>query len=364
MEDLSPSGLASIFSVGIATESVQSLNIQRRLAEVRNGATGFSASGANLSDSHGSMNFDGLPLFGASEGQEPVKFTEVKNDGDKKSVVLQAVDQKYGTFLAGVGEFTKISGDNDVKGTEFTTGGVTAGMDYRFSKNFVAGILGGYTNTSTDKAANGSVDLNGGKAGVYATWFDDGFYVDGSMDAGYNQYDTRRSTLGGTARGSTNGVNWNALLGGGYDRKVGAFAWGPLASVQYTHVGIDQFTETGSLAPLAFPAQGLDSVRTQLGVHASYLLKLGTQTFLTPDVRVQWQHEFMDSTAQIDSRFADGTTTFAVHGPALKRDSVWVDAGFALQFSPSFSAFAYYTGNFGQSNFTSNSVSGGLRVSF
>ena len=359
-EELSPSGLASIFSGGIATESVQSLNIQRRLEEIRNGATGFSSSAA-LADNHGGMNFDG-PLFGATE-QEPVKFTDVKKNGGTPAVVTGG-DARWGTFLAGAGEFVKLNSDINAKGSELNTAGVTAGVDYRFSKNFVAGVFGGYSNTSASKTANGSADLSGGKAGVYSTWFNDGFYIDGSVDAGFSDYDTKRSVLGSIARGSTTGMNWNALLGGGFDRKTGAFAWGPIASVQYTHVGIDAFSEKGSLASLAFPAQGLDSVRTQVGVHASYLMKLGTSTFLTPDIRVQWQHEFMDATASIASRFVDGGSTFSVSGPALKRDSVWVDAGFSLQLSPAFTAFAYYTGNFGQSTFSSTTVSGGLRVSF
>ena len=86
--------------------------------------------------------------------------------------------------------------------------------------------------------------------------------------------------------------------------------------------------------------------------------------FLTPDVRIQWQHEFMDATSSIASRFAGGTNSFTVSGPALKRDSVWVDAGASLQVNPDFSVFTYFTGDFGRSNYSSNAVNGGVRINF
>ena len=372
LEKLSPSGLAAIFEQGIATESIQSSNVQRRLQEIRNGASGFSASGANITDSHGTLSCDGIPLYGAADSSE-VKFTngggkeisgtETITTEGKGSIVTAGRDQRWGTFLAGSGEFTHIDGDSNAKGTDFTTGGVTLGVDYRLSNNLVAGLMAGYANTTTGKSSNGSVDTNAGKGGVYGTYYQDGLYFDGSFDFGGNSYDTKRSTLGGEARGSATGWNWNGLIGGGYDRKTGALAYGPVASVQYTHIGIDQFTETGSLSPLTFPGQSQDSLRTQAGFHVSYALKLGSM-FLTPDVRVQWQHEFMDSTSSISSRFAGGTNSFTVQGPALKRDSIWVDAGASLQVNQNFSVFTYFTGDFGRSNYSSNAVNGGVRINF
>ena len=57
---------------------------------------------------------------------------------------------------------------------------------------------------------------------------------------------------------STVGGDLNVLVAGGYDWKKGGLSIGPTASFQYTYVGLDDFTESGSLAPLAYPR-----VRTQ-----------------------------------------------------------------------------------------------------
>jgi len=385
LEALSPSGLVSIFQIGVATEAVQSSNIQHRLQEIRNGGTGFSSNGANFTDMSGSFHidnnetfylypdrqqqrtadapvtsFDGLPLFGASDPKNQWTAAEIQARGP----ITALTNDRWGSFIAGSGEFTKVSNTDLVKGSDFSTGGVTVGLDYRVSSDFAVGLMAGYANTSSGAAANGAVDVSGAKGGVYATWFNQGFYADGSAVIGGNNYDTTRSTIGGTAHGSTSGLNCNVLLGGGFDTKMGTLAFGPVMSAQYTNIGFDQFTETGSLAALSFPSQSEDSMRTQMGVHASYCFVLGKSTFLTPDLRLQWQHEFMDSTATLASRFAGQTSTFSVSGVPLSRDSVWVDAGAVLQVSPTVSVFSYYSGDLGRSQYSSNTISGGVRVDF
>ena len=73
------------------------------------------------------------------------------------------------------------------------------------------------------------------------------------MIGGLNGYDTNRTALEGTARGRTTGGDLNVLLAGGYDWKKGGFSIGPTASFQYTLIGFGDFTESGSLAPLAYP---------------------------------------------------------------------------------------------------------------
>ena len=92
---------------------------------------------------------------------------------------------------------------------------------------------------------------------------------------GLNGYDTNRTALEGTARGRTTGGDLNVLVAGGYDWKKGGFSIGPTASFQYTLVGFGDFTESGSLAPLSFPAQHADSFRTAFGMKSSYDWKIG-----------------------------------------------------------------------------------------
>ena len=156
----------------------------------------------------------------------------------------------------------------------------------------------------------------------------------------------------------------NVLFATGYDFKVGGLTVGPTASFQYTYLGVDSFEERGSLAPLRFKSQGQDSLRTSLGLKASYDWKVGG-VVIRPEVRAAWQHEFGDDRYALDSSFNNGNgDLFTVNGPVIGRDSLLVGAGFAILWNERTSTYVYYDGELGRSNYNANNVSGGVRVSF
>ena len=97
----------------------------------------------------------------------------------------------------------------------------------------------------------------------------------------------------------------NVLVAGGYDWKFGNLSVGPTASFQYNYVGLNSFTETGSLAPLAFPNQSNESERTAFGAKASYELKVG-KVIVIPQVSAAWQHEYGDTEYSVLANFANG----------------------------------------------------------
>ena len=342
---IAPDELASIFQIGFSGADVQNANIERHLEQVRQGATGYTSTGFTASTKDGkSVVVDG------------------KNVVDKNPVTPES--KRWSFFLEGSGEFSSVGTTNNASGYNFTTAGVTLGADYRVNENFAIGIVGGYANTSASLVNSGNIDLNSGKGGVYATVFGNGFYADALVGAGYNSYDTTRGSVGGNATGSTNGWELDTLVNGGYDFHKGGWTFGPTASVAYTQVTLNNYTETGSLAALKYPNQSQESLRTNLGAKISYTTTLGGLK-ITPQVRVSWQHEYLDSTQSIGSQFAVGSSSvFTVSGPAVGRDSALVSAGVSVQITPTISAYTYYDGQLGRSNYSSNNVTGGVKIDF
>jgi hypothetical protein len=53
-----------------------------------------------------------------------------------------------------------------------------------------------------------------------------------------------------------------------------------------------------------------------------------------------------------------------VNGPKLGRDSLLLGAGFAIQCSERCSTYFYYDGELARTNYESNAVTGGIRLSF
>ena len=348
---ISPEELTSMFNVGVSMANIQTDNLERRMNNVRAGSTGFSATGFSINTRGRDLNL-GLAGPSGAEGKSG------------PSVMQPTPENRWGVFVTGIGEFTDVDNTDNASGFYLSTGGVTFGVDYRVSPNFAIGLMGGYAHTNGDLVDGGSLDVDGGKFGLYATAFSGGFYVNAAATGGLNDYDTSRTALLGTASGNTEGREFTGLIAAGYDWKTGNLTVGPIASFQYTYVDFDGFTEHGSLAPLTFNDQSADSSRTALGAKASYDLHMG-HVLVRPEIRAAWQHEFGDTDYAIVARFANGAgNSFTVTGPAIGRDSLLLGAGVAVLFNDRVSAYAYYDGELARTNYSSNNVTAGLRFTF
>jgi fibronectin-binding autotransporter adhesin len=345
---IAPEELASIYEIGFSQATIQWQNIQRRTADIRAGSTGFSAAGYQMRDTHGfAKGADGKMVL------------------EKGSVMEPSPENRWGVFITGTGQFVDV-GDQDLNapGYDLTTGVVTVGADYRLSNNFAIGLSGTYAHSNADLVNEGRVEVDGGKGGLYASYFSDGFYVDLAANGGWNSYDAWRTALLGQARGNSDGAEFNGLIGAGYDWHLGGLRFGPIATFQYSYMDIDSLTERGSLAPLRYPNQNEDSVRSTLGGRFSHDVKVDRMTSRS-EVRVAWQHEYNDRAYPVDAQFASGAGgLFTVHGPRIGSDSALIGAGAALSWNERVSTYVYYDGQFGRSNYNSNNVSGGVRVSF
>jgi outer membrane autotransporter protein len=389
LDKLSPEEYTSIFDLITSFDNVQSLNIQQRTGDIRSGSTGFSASGFALNGYNPSFN--GPLAFGS--GVAGPNGDDGKMSKEVKPII--PAENRWGAFLTGTGEWVGVGDDFNAKGYDVENGGFTLGVDYKLTPNLAVGLLAGYVGTSVHANDGGRVFANGGKLGLYATFFqnrqpeapastglskdsskesksvvvapvevDPGFYADIAVVGGYSSYEVRRAALEGTARGDTDGGDLNVLFGAGYDFKRGNFTFGPTASFNYTYVGVGSFTENGSLAPLSVGSQAQESLRSAFGLKASYDWKVGS-VLIKPELRAAWQHEYGDSTYALDSSFANGAGgNFTVWGPRIGRDSLLVGAGFAVQVNERFSTYFYYDGELGRTRYDSHAVSGGVRLAF
>lgn len=348
LERIVPTDLLSMFDASIASSQVQASNLERRMGELHNGATGCSANGLSLSDSHGTRSF-------SADGKQAIA-------ANGKELEPAPINERWGFFVNGSGEFVDEKSTSLACGTDFNTGGITTGADYRLGKNAAVGVTAGYANTSTDGRGDGTVNIDSGKLGLYGTYFEDGFFLNSALGGGFNSYDTKRDTLGGMARGDTGGTDFNTLLGSGYTCNTGAFSFGPIASMRYSWVGIDGFTERGSLAPLRVGEQSEDSLRSTAGLQLSYAAQIGA-TAVTPQIRAQWKHEYLDATRGIGASFLPGGD-FTVYGVKQGRDSLLLDVGTTVQLTQTVGVYVYYTGDLGGTNSISNAVNGGVQMSF
>jgi len=351
---IAPEELAAMYEISFSRAVVQSENLQRRMDQVR----------ANADPNCGLIAEINPPI---QEGKNVVS----------KNVVPPAPplapDNRWGTFAMGSGQYVTVHNqDDNADGYRITNGSFLGGVDYRLLHNLAIGVYGGYVGSESDLVGRGRITTDGGTVGGYATFFSHGFYLQAAGGGGWNSYENRRDALLGQAAGSTNGSELNAMGAIGYDWTMnfnaanhpGALTVGPIASVQYTNVDIDGYSEHGSLIPLEIQGRSEDSLRSTIGGKAAICIQTDHGIMLRPEVRVAWLHEYSDRAYPIDARFIGCPDIFTVHGPRTGEDAALVNAGVTVQFNPMVALFAHYDGIFGRDNYDSNAVSGGISLSF
>ncbi len=356
---IAPEELQSVYSIGFSQANVQTANLQRRMDDVRSGIHGFSAEGLSVSGTGEQAHAAALAGLNGPTG------TGGKELRAPEAAPAAPADRRFGTFITGVGEFSRVGDTGNARGYDLASGGFTLGGDYRVTESLTVGVNTGYARSGADLGGGGRVTVDGAKLGAYATWFNEGLYVDAAVQGGYNSYTTRRSALRGNATGSTTGGEVNALLATGFDFTTDALRIGPTVSFQYTHIGFSGFRESGSLAPLTFGSQASDSTRSAIGLKAAYEFRLASGVVVRPEGRLAWQHEFGDIAYALDSRLANGGgKVFTVQGSEIGRDSALLGLGVSVLWSEHTAAYLFYDGEIGRANYSSSNVSGGVRMTF
>ena len=349
---ISPDSLSATGSVGSASSGVHVQNLVLRMQAIQSGATGFSAMGLRLSDNSTGETADG---YAGPTGPD---------DKGGKEVTPPPANNRWGSFITGAGEFDRVGDTQSAPGFNLDSGGITLGVDYRFTDHFVAGLFAGYTYTGINIAQGGRIDVDAGKIGLYATYFDGGFYVNSAVQGGYDTYETDRTGLGGIAHSSPVGGDVNVLFAPGYNWTVGGLTFGPTSRFQYSYESTNGFTETGSLAPLTVASQHFESIVSAIGMKASYDWKIGT-TIIRPELRLEWEHEYGDVASSVAAQLSSGAgNTFTVTGPEIGRDSMHLGAGFSVVFTDRLSTYLYYDGEFFRTNYESSVITGGFRFTF
>jgi len=247
---------------------------------------------------------------------------------------------------------------------------VQIGGDYRITPHLRTGVLFGYGHTDADLDNNGSkATVDSYSPGAYVSYAEGGWYANAIGSYGFDSLtEDRHVSFGGLndiAHGAPDGDQIVGDLDGGYDFHVKKWTFGPSAGVQYTHLDVDSFTESGA-APVDLDINKVetDSLRSRLGGHVSYLFHTGT-ILLTPHLDASWQHEFMNQSQGITSQFTSvGAGSFTIATPNPSRDSALIDCGLSADLNGQISLYLDYLVQAGQENYFGQSVQGGVKVGF
>ena len=134
--------------------------------------------------------------------------------------------------------------------------------------------------------------------------------------------------------------------------------------MQYIYVGVDEFTESGSIAPLRIDDNESHSLKSSIGARASCDLQAGKVMF-RPEMRLSWEHEYLDREYTIDAQFASGAgSVFAVNSSRVGRDGMGFGAGVTVQWTSRVFTYLFYDTQFLRENYSAYFINGGVSIRF
>jgi outer membrane autotransporter protein len=343
----------SLANMAIEQAFNQTQMLNQRISSVRLGVAGFQAIGGITQ-----------PLANDKNGKSAAKAKGVS------PIVESATATNWNAWALGTGMFSRTTDLGRLQNYNNDAGGFFVGSDYRWSENFVTGLYTGYDYSEAKYAGGSKTKGNSFNFGSYASYEQDGYYADTVVGGGFTNYETQRaikfSTIDRTARANPNSVQFSAALNLGKDFEVGKFTLGPIAGAQYTYAGSGSFTESGAQSlDLSLGQQNANSLRSTLGGRIAYTWNLNQKIALIPEVRMFWQHEFLNNPRTINASLDGGSgPPFGYETTDPYRNSVFAGAGVTAQFGKNLSGSVLYNINFGGETYQNNMVSAGLNLSF
>ena len=349
-------------SAAIQSGTAQFANIGARLGALRSGAKGFSMRGLTI-------NIDGQPVT-------PDQIASLTGQALRGGAASADDFGRWGVFINGSYNFGKKDATENESGFDYDGGGVTAGVDYRFTDKLIAGGAVGFgKNNASFDADGGGLDTETWHVAAYGTYnWTENIYVDAIMEYGWQTHDSTRNIQYQLASDAVNrqalanydGSQFGLSVGGGYDVTNGPYTYGLYARAGYLNIDVDDMQETG--------AQGLNlrmdgfngtSVTTTVGARLSRAFSTNMAVFV-PQIRFEWEHEYDDDAEILTAFFAaDPTATaFGIETDDPDRNYFRLGLGVSAVFSKGLSGYLNYDATLGQENWTGNLFDLGVRWEF
>ena len=240
---------------------------------------------------------------------------------------------QWGAWGGAVGGLGTIGAGQSVGAVTYNAGGFAAGLDRRFGPSFLAGVTVGFTTgTQWVGGFDGKGTSSTFQAGLYGSFTQDRFYLDGLVGYGYASNQSWRNILipglqPRTAMGQTGANQFFGQLETGYRVDLGGTAAAyvtPFARLQGYTATQNAYTETGAQSlNLNVAAATTNSLRSVLGAVLGANMNVGWRSPIAGQLRLGWSHEYGNVDRPITTSFTQvPSLPFTTFGVTPQRDGV------------------------------------------
>jgi outer membrane autotransporter protein len=278
----------------------------------------------------GSRQFQDLALSRLDD----VMCGQVNQLDEQKNPTCRKKDPRSGWWVKGFGYFGNQDAQGDFAGYNSRILGTMAGLDTPIGNDTRAGLGVGYArSTINGDTFDTSTDSNTYQATAYIEHNRGPWYIYGDASFGWNDYSSTRHIVfpgvDSTAQADYSGQAYTGFVTTGYHLFAQGFTITPLASLQYTHVNVNGYSETGAAGlDLNVESQSYDFLESGLGVKAARPFSFSDGTFV-PEVHAEWLHEILNPTLQNTSAFS-GSPSSTTPGFNPAGDMLNIGAGFTF----------------------------------
>lgn len=330
----------------------------------------------------GRINIAGLMFDNNGTAVSTTQLAKLNDTFNKAAAGDDSFD-RLGVFINGDIGFGDRRTTTNEAGYNLNTHGVTAGVDYRFTDNFLLGTAFGYNNATSAYYSNlGKLEADSYSGAIYGSFFtESGFFVDGIFSGSHVDYSSNRqiqyftpweSRLNNTpngiintnALGNNEGDEFNVAMNSGYNFNFGGLTVTPQIRVEYTTSQVDALNEQGGQGwALHVDQQDFESLQTAPGIQLAYAISLPWAVIM-PMARAEYIHEFKNDSRNINAFYVQdpSQTRFNILTDNPDRDYIIASAGMSAQFAHGISAFVNYDTVQAQTYVNNHNFTGGVRM--
>jgi uncharacterized protein YhjY with autotransporter beta-barrel domain len=244
----------------------------------------------------------------------------------------ELTDYTYGLYLRGFSQEGDLDSSATDPGFDFSLDGLILGYDKKISSDHMVGLSLGFSANEVETNGNsGTSDIDMTQIAAYGGLLFDNAYLDVILAYGQIDYDSRRNVTIGTAtrpvESGHDGDILSASLSGGTYIQMKEWWLQPQASLQYTRLEEDGFSETGSGVSLRVEDRTTESLISQIGI--SLLRDFQTESgWVTPDFSIAWIHDFDHDDQVINAAYvAAPDSSFSIKGQDIDQDGLLLGVG-------------------------------------
>jgi outer membrane lipase/esterase len=291
---------------------------------------------------------------------------------DDRLLALQNTSQtqstdRWGVFVNGDVNLGSQHSD-EYPDYDYTTGGVSAGIDYSVTDQLAVGVALGVVNHETDLHQNqGDIKIDGYAVSIYSNYVEKDFYTNAVISYGNNDFDIKRQIDFDhrKAKANTDGTQFSVNIDSGYIARSGNISYGPTLGLKYDRVNINGYTETGAGSlNMKVDDQQAESLILSVGAQAAVTVKTKIGSII-PNIHASYEYQFAPTHRIITTELVTqpGVPMHAQTNES-DRDYFKLGAGTQILFSQNFTGAIDYEVMLGRENFSNNVIKGEIRYQF